>query len=674
MGQDAGVQQEFRRVTPTLPRHVANKLCALIAHVKATEPVHLGSELRRLDETWAGSSWSLDLRAVAVVLADLLDQGWHVDVDDVELILIPPGLKSSDETVEAAKERLRNSLYVGRDRQMSDPAVRRFVDRMVSSRTGPSKRASVADLIDDGTDLARQFKAVNWSDPSTALDQLRDLVDPVVQACDDRTRCELTGLRLLDIWRFFRHTWALEYRSIPGLQLPLLIRNRARPGWPVMGIALLASPVLRTRPRDNWIGWVPEAFQKKVAAGEWAAADMLESMRIRVEQSLSEIRSDDLLTKDEISNPSERVIFRLEQKAAGAAAARNRELQERYAESLEAEESIQSDRSNKDCSSDTDWASASEELLFVRKRAETLSRLLYAKRVFADVDWSLNGEELLSTVLGSTSGERAISIALQEYRKAGLSSQIADVSVCGAVAPYGELLGGKLVALLMTSEEVRGLYRDRYSEQVSIISSQMAGRPVTRPSELKIITTTSLYGSGSSQYNRLRIRASDYDFIKRDINWLELEKTAGFGTVHLGPASVRLLRQVSERDFGGRRVNHRFGEGASPRLRQVREGLDALGINSDAVLHHSTPRLFYACALEADARDQLVGLASSPSAPNPQSVAEIAEAWRRRWLVQRVQRPESLASLSVQGPQTVLEQLDCRLDEAPAQGELALSP
>ncbi len=50
------------------------------------------------------------------------------------------------------------------------------------------------------------------------------------------------------------------------------------------------------------------------------------------------------------------------------------------------------------------------------------------------------------------------------------------------MAPYNVLLGGKLVALLMASAEVRALYRGRYVNQVSIISSQMAGRSTDQPS------------------------------------------------------------------------------------------------------------------------------------------------------------------------------------------------
>ncbi len=175
---------------------------------------------------------------------------------------------------------------------------------------------------------------------------------------------------------------------------------------------------------------------------------------------------------------------------------------------------------------------------------------------------------------------------MTEVRKAGLSSQVADVSVCGAIAPYNTLLGGKLVALMMAAQEVRDAYRERYAEQVSIISSQMAGRPIYRPAELKVLTTTSLYGNGSGQYNRLKSRVADYPKLENDVEWQELAQTAGYGTIYLGATTVRVLREFSERSYGGRRINHRFGEGASPRLRQIREAMDALGIDSASVLHH----------------------------------------------------------------------------------------
>jgi len=258
--------------------------------------------------------------------------------------------------------------------------------------------------------------------------------------------------------------------------------------------------------------------------------------------------------------------------------------------------------------------------------------------------------------MGSPAGYRALGVALQEVRKDGLSSQVADLSVCGAIAPYNLLLGGKLVALAMVSAEARAIWRYRYEGQISIISSQMAGRPIQRPADLKVLTTTSLYGSGSSQYNRLRLRASDFPELGTDVVWQELAHTAGYGTVHLGQDTVRILRSLSEQKHGARRINNRFGEGTSPRLRQVREGLEALGINSNEVLHHATPRIFYACMLNSHAHEQLLGISSRLGRRAP-ALETIAEAWRRRWLLPRIRRGDVLERLESLGPATVRHDL-----------------
>ena len=144
----------------------------------------------------------------------------------------------------------------------------------------------------------------------------------------------------------------------------------------------------------------------------------------------------------------------------------------------------------------------------------------------------------LERLFATRSGQRALDIALAEFRKAGLSSEVADVSICGAVHPYNELLGGKLVALLLTSQEVRDAYARRYGGQTSVIASQMAGRAISKPADLKILTTTSLYGVGSSQYNRPDpLAAADHPELRATTcKWGAIGKslTGGFGTLHLG--------------------------------------------------------------------------------------------------------------------------------------------
>lgn len=641
---------EVRSITPYLPPNVLSKLCALI-RTKQERCESLRIALRNVDRNWRGEDWSLQLRTTALVLADLLDQGWKITAHECAIELLPPGLCVGAETAEDAKLRLRHALQVGRRRQLLDLSVRSFLGRVMTERWRGGVKSSVLDLVDDGAMLAHLLRASRAKPREATVKDLRKIIRPSIEVVTEDARCETTGLRLMDVWRFFRHTWSLEYRPIPGRQLPLLIRNDARPNRPVIGIAQLASPVLRTKPRDNWLRWTPEPFIKALQNGIWPIDDAIDALRNRVDKSATEIRFDDLATPDEIANATENVVFRLEQRAAGAAAKRENLLREAYRQSSGMVRP-QKDGARQDWS-DEEWHKASGEVLYVRKRADTLARLLHARLSFTELTRDVRGEDMLNHLLGERRGTQAIATALQEVRKAGLASQIADLSVCGAVAPYNAILGGKLVALLAASREAHDAWKDKYEDQVSIISSQMAGRPITRPADLQALTTTSLYGRGSSQYNRLRLQADTYWGIKDGLEWKKLEETtAGYGTVHLGTETVQRLREFSEEAYGARRINNRFGEGASPRLRQIREGLDALGITSDDVLNHATPRLFYACLLNANAKEQFIGL--STRAPKRQASSDqISEAWRKRWLYSRIQSDEILDQVAARNAETI---------------------
>lgn len=644
------MSSEVRTVTPYLPPAILSKLCAYI-RTKQEQGESLRRALRALDRKWRDEEWSLQLRTTALVLADLLDQGWKITAHNRAIELVPPGLRSGTETAEDAKLRLRHALQVGRQRQLLDPSTQKFLGRVMAQRWRGGVKSSVLDLVENGTELARLLRASRDKPREATIKDLRKIIRPSIEVVTEEGRCATTGLRLMDIWRFFRHTWSLEYRSIPGRQLPLLIRNDARPNRPVIGIAQLASPILRTKPRDNWLQWTPEPFAKALQEGVWPIDDTMDALQDRIAQSAGEIRFDDLATADEIANPTENVIFRLEQRAAGAAAMRENALKEIY-RNAGGDVRSQKDRANQNWSEE-EWFDASGEFLYVRKRAETLAKLLRAKLTFTSLKKNVRGEDLLNRFLEERHGSEALSTALQEVRKAGLASQIADLSVCGAVAPYNAILGGKLVALLAASREAHDAWKYKYEEQVSIISSQMAGRPICRPADLKVLTTTSLYGRGSSQYNRLRLQARTYRGLKDGLEWKKLEKTtAGFGTVHLGTDTVQRLREISEDAYGARRINNRFGEGTSPRLRQIREGLDALGIESDDVLNHATPRLFYACALNEDAKHQLIGLRTK--VPRKQASSDqISDAWRQRWLYSRIQSDDVLDQVAARNAETI---------------------
>lgn len=420
-----------------------------------------------------------------------------------------------------------------------------------------------------------------------------------------------------------------------------------------MGIAMLASPVVRMSVRESWIGWTSEQLVADIERGTVDAELAFRALTSRLDRTLSEVRTDDLLSPEELIFPTDRTILRLEQRWTGAAIARRHYLEALYEDAIEANETVRSDRDIHKCPPEQiDWRAASDDHLFVKKRAETVWRLLQAKRVFQSLDWGRRGNDMLCQLQRHPDGKRALDIAMQEVRKAGLASQVADVSVCGAVAPYNQLLVGKLVALLMASNEVLDAYRTRYSSQVSIISSQMAGRIIYRPANLKVITTTSLYGKGSSQYNRLRLRALEFPFLNSDIAWEEIATTAGYGTVHLSRATTRALREFTDDRRQARHVNHRFGEGASPRMRQIRQALDDLGIESSRVLHHAMPRIFFGCEIHEGAKAELLGVRPNTESQGS-SAAMIAEAWRRRWLRQRVASDDVLARVAADGAHTL---------------------
>jgi Domain of unknown function (DUF4338) len=654
-GKDKIQSGETRVIRPSLPPKTMLLVNAFIDAHASLPSVELAQKLRKVHADWQGEDWSLQLRGVALVIADLLDQGWSVSTAGATIELCPPGLRSTKETADEANARIRAALRLARERQLQEHGVRSFVERVERPFKRGVAKTSIADVIEDGAALAADLRLIASHERDQRLELLKQQIKPEVQLCDDSAKCEVTGLRLMDVWRYFRHTWSLEYRSIPGRQLPILIRNGARPNKPVMGIAMLASPVVRTKPRDHWIGWVPEVLIERVSSGAWDANQVFEMLDVRLTRSISELRTDDLAAQEELSDPTERAILRIEQRAAGAAHLRQRKLQSAYSEMVASESGIKSDRGDRNIE-DTDLLALSGDPLFLHKRADTLWKLLAAKRELALAAQQAKGANRFWALAKSENGRRAISTAIAEVRKAGLASEVVDLSVCGAAPPYGALLGGKLAALVAASEEVRNLYAKRYAHQPSIISSQMAGRLVVRPADLKILTTTSLYGNNSSQYNRLHIKANEHPELIHDVQWRRLARTEGFGTFHLAPATLRVLREISEASRGARWVNNRFGEGASPRLRQSREGLDALGIDSNSVLHHATPRLFYGCELTETAIPDLMGF-SINGVRKAASVDAIATAWMRRWLVDRVTNEETLMKVASSNASTVAADL-----------------
>jgi hypothetical protein len=121
----------------------------------------------------------------------------------------------------------------------------------------------------------------------------------------------------------------------------------------------------------------------------------------------------------------------------------------------------------------------------------------------------------------------------------------------------------------------------------------------------------------------------------------------GLGTFQFGKQTVKELARLLAQSRRGQRVNSVFGEGANPRLRKIRDGLDELGLPTDELLNHGVPRLVYGLALVENLREYLLGIDARPKYRLPQGRGaavsrQIVEWWLRRWVARRVERDDAL--------------------------------
>ena len=192
-----------------------------------------------------------------------------------------------------------------------------------------------------------------------------------------------------------------------------------------------------------------------------------------------------------------------------------------------------------------------------------------------------------------------------------------DAYVLGALPPYNDLLGGKLVSYLLASNEVRALYAGKYASKKTIIKSRSA-------SDLALVVTTSLYGPNSSQYNRLKYGKS--------LLYKPIGVTSGYGSLHISSETFAAMRELAEAH--GCVLSNRFGDGPNWRMRVIRSACDVLGLNSDVILKHSFRRGLYAVPLLCNFRAFLTGKSQTPRYRDLPA-DRLAEHWRNRWLNMR---------------------------------------
>lgn len=581
--------------------------------------------------------------AAAHVLADLAAQGWEFRFRRGE-VQVQPVLTPLEDRV-AEKARLRSQELVPRDAQLSEPSVRTFVRSMEQNRLFKGTFVSIFSLIRDGRDLAKRLREARGLDSADPLGALKKVVDPYLEFAPANTCCEHTGLKLMDIWRYFRHTWSTPHQTTPGRRMMFLVRDRSAEFHPIMGIGSISSPVIQLSERDRWIGWDLDSVldeirdRPTVAIAKWLEQTLSTAVS---EIYVDDFLEDGILSSNLIRYPNDKVISRLVLEGK-----HQRQRHQRFSRSKDYK------KPRGATPADVHWVSRARTSLFRSKRALALAEYLQAREVlsreFGDRPTRAKLTKLVSTGVGRDTIRRILKKAKSDRVGVG----VADLSVCGAVAPYGPLLGGKLVAMLAASPEVVAEYRRRYSAAESEIASAMAGRPIIRPPHLVLLSTSSLYGIGSSQYNRIKIPCGRIGGERvEEIRYEKLGYSEAHGTSQYSTGTVEALTLLVEQEENGKRVNSIFGEGVSPRMRKVRTGLDVLGFPSRTLLRHYRQRIVYAVPLARNFRDYLLGRCVRPAYFIPlrkpvSSSGAIADWWRGRWLQNRIRSDAVLKAVSL---------------------------
>ncbi len=243
--------------------------------------------------------------------------------------------------------------------------------------------------------------------------------------------------------------------------------------------------------------------------------------------------------------------------------------------------------------------------------------------------WDESNEKLIGLI---AIGDPVFNLAVRD-KLIGWSSEdrssrlvnIMDAYVLGALPPYSNLLGGKLVASLLRSRDIYNDFTRTYGRTTGIISQEI------KNARLLSITTSSSMGR-SSIYNRLKLDGKHY---LKSIGY-----TSGWGHFHIPDTLFTDIRDYL------REIKHpyadlnRFGQGPNWRFRTTRAALDELGFRRE-ILCHGIQREVFLCNLAENANKILRTGKGRPDLSSLLSASEVAQLAVDRWMLPRsIRRPE----------------------------------
>lgn len=198
---------------------------------------------------------------------------------------------------------------------------------------------------------------------------------------------------------------------------------------------------------------------------------------------------------------------------------------------------------------------------------------------------------------------------------------VMDAYVLGSVPPYSFLMGGKLVALLACSNEIRNVFRKKYYGRKSIIKNEI------RKPFLAMLTTTSALGR-SSIYNRIRINGHKY--------WTSVGFTQGSGEFHFSNGIYEKIHEYVKGNCEPTAKHESWGTGFRNKREVIKKCLADIGLSTN-LIYHGIPREIFVAPLGVDSYRFLRGEVSRPRFFD-WPAKYLFELFSERWLFGRADR------------------------------------
>ena len=220
--------------------------------------------------------------------------------------------------------------------------------------------------------------------------------------------------------------------------------------------------------------------------------------------------------------------------------------------------------------------------------------------------------KIRDSTLGLTNGTREIWINQSLYAQR-----------LGAIPPYNELLGGKMVGLSLIANEIRERYAKKYENTLTLMKARKI------PNRLLFMTTTSAFGK-SSVYERIKY---ENDLVAHFLGY-----TSGAGTFQLTEELYQKCLQFLEQE--GYNVKRGYGTGPSRKLKLIAKALSKLQIKK--FQYHNIQRGMYLIPLVKNL-ENVIHQNDDPVFLD-RTFSDLSNYWLKRWAIPRSNRTKQWQS------------------------------